>query len=261
MRKDSVAKIRILVAGLILAFGVCIAPAAAFDFTEWDALLKRNVAPVTIDDIRLNGVDYRKIKADPAFPRLLGGLKTVSLAEFQSEPERLAFWINTYNILAVKMVVDHYPVESIKDVGSLFSPVWKRDAGEVAGKMRTLNEVEHEILRRMGDPRIHVAIVCASVSCPDLPDFAFTPEQLEAQLDGRMVAFLENSGKGMRVDKDKVYLSSIFKWFAEDFEAAGGVRRFLSRYLSLDKAEVLNHPETKIRYLDYNWMLNERGKS
>ena len=103
--------------------------------------------------------------------------------------------------------------------------------GVVAGKKRTLNEIEHEILRKMGEPRIHVAIVCASVSCPDLRAEAYTVEKLDSQLDDQLTLFLANPKKGLHIDKKGyLYMSSIFKWFAEDFETKGGVRKFLAPY-------------------------------
>ena len=139
-----------------------------FDFSDWDFLLKKYVNTNTLDGIRLNTVNYEKLKSDQIFLNLVNGLKLFSPSQITTKDEKLAFWINVYNIFAVKMVVDHYPIESIKDVGSLFKSVWKYKAGVVGGRDYTLDEIEHSILRKSGDPRIHVAIVCASISCPDL---------------------------------------------------------------------------------------------
>jgi len=233
--------------------------AGAFDFSGWDALVKKHVNTVTIDGVVLNSVAYKNLKGDPGYKKLIDALKTASLDDLKTKEEKLSFWINTYNILAVKVVLDNYPVKSIKDVGSLFKSVWKRPAGVVAGKERTLNEVEHEILRKMGEPRIHVAIVCASVSCPDLRKEAFTPDKLGEQLDDQVKMFLENTGKGMKIDakKKRVYVSSIFKWFEEDFEPQGGVTAFISRYVSPSRQASLKQYGGKLKYLDYNWDLNE----
>ncbi|MEE9258255.1 MAG: DUF547 domain-containing protein [Nitrospinaceae bacterium] len=248
-----------IAAGLVFPVLFAVSQAQAFDFPGWDALLKKYAAPAVIDGVRLNGLDYRQLKSDPEFPKLVDGLKSVSPGDLKSVHDKLSFWINVYNILAVKTVLDNYPVDSIKDVGSIFKSVWKRDAGVVAGKMRTLHEIEHEILRKMGEPRIHVAIVCASVSCPDLPPDAFAAQRLDDQLDTQMKAFLENQGKGMRVDREKkkIYLSSIFDWFEDDFEPKGGVREFISRYVSPEHKKLLGDPKVKISYLDYNWKVNE----
>ena len=192
---------------LVLMF-FYVSPATAYDFSGWDALLKKYVGTATIDGVALNTVAYKGLKGDPEFEKVIAGLKTASLDGLKTQEEKLSFWINVYNILAVKVVVDHYPVKSIKDVGSLFKSVWKRKAGVVAGQERTLNEVEHEILRKMGEPRIHVAIVCASVSCPDLRKEAFQADRLNEQLDDQVKLFLENTGKGMRIDEKKKRVGS-----------------------------------------------------
>jgi hypothetical protein len=156
------------------------------------------------------------------------------------------------------MVADRFPIKSIKDAGSFFSPVWKKGAGRVAGKERTLNEIEHGILRKMNEPRIHVAIVCASVSCPDLRLEAFTADKLNEQLSDQMKSFLQSSEKGMRMDKKKnrVYLSSIFKWFENDFESRGGVLKFISNYVSPEAAKELMSSGIDVSYLNYNWGIN-----
>ena len=111
----------------------------------------------------------------------------------------------------------------------------------------------------MGEPRIHVAIVCASVSCPDLRGEAYTAAKLDDQLNDQMKLFLENAEKGLRVDtkKGRVYLSSIFKWFKEDFEAKGGVRKYLAPYALASGKAALKNSKLSVYYLDYDWDLNE----
>ncbi len=246
-----------LLLGLIL---FCITqPALAFDFSGWDSLLKKYVAPKTIDGVPLNAVDYKKLAKDPEYKKLIKELEAASLSELKTPKEKLVFWINAYNVMAAKMVVDHYPVKSIKDASSFFSSVWKKEVGKVAGKTRTLNEIEHEILRKMSEPRIHVAIVCASVSCPDLRTEAYTAEDIDHQLDEQVTSFLANSQKGLRLDEGKntLYLSSIFDWFDDDFEAKGGVINFLAPYAPESIREKMKSKSLKIKYLDYNWGLNE----
>jgi hypothetical protein len=232
----------------------------AFDFKAWDGLVKKHVGPTTIAGVRLAGVDYPGIKKDPAYAKLIAELKSFSSVSLKTPKENMAFWINVYNIMGVKMVVDHYPVDSIKDAGSLFGSVWKKTVGVVGGKEVTLNDIEHEILRKMGDPRIHVAIVCASVSCPDLRSEAYTADRLDAQLDDQFKRFLENRSKGLQVDRGKgrVTLSKIFDWFEEDFEAKGGVLPFLARYAPEKDRAFLKKENLDITYLDYNWDLNKR---
>ena len=246
----------------VLMICVVLAPSSAwaFDFKGWDGLLKKHVGPTTIAGVRLAGVNYPGIQKDPAYAKLIADLKTFSPSKLKTDKEKMTFWINVYNVMAVKMVVDHYPVDSIKDAGSLFNSVWKKEVGVVGGKKVTLNEIEHEILRKMGDPRIHVAIVCASVSCPDLRNEAYTADKLDAQLDDQFVQFLENRGKGYQLDRGKkrVTMSKIFDWFEEDFEPKGGVLPFLSRYAPEKDRSLLKNGKVKVSYLDYNWDLNKK---
>ena len=247
----------------ILAFTLLIGlmwviPVYAFDFSDWEVLIKKHVRPKTVDGILINAVDYKNLQNELGFNKLLTRLNSVRMDSLKSREEKLVFWINTYNILAAKMVTDHFPIESIKDLGSFFSPVWDKPAGNVAGKERTLNEIEHEILRKMDEPRIHVAIVCASVSCPDLRLEAFKVNSLNEQLDDQMKVFLKSSEKGMKIDneRNRVYLSSIFKWFEDDFKSRGGVLKFIANYVSHDVAKKLTRSGIKIYYLEYNWAIN-----
>ncbi len=247
----------------VLMVCAVLAPSSAwaFDFKGWDGLLKKHVGPTTIDGVRLAGVNYLALKKDPAYSKLIADLKSFSPATLKTTKEKMTFWINTYNVMAVKMVLDHYPVDSIKDAGSVFTSVWKKEVGVVGGKKVTLNDIEHEILRKMGDPRIHVAIVCASVSCPDLRKEAYTVDRLDAQLDDQFKRFLENRSKGLQVDRGKkrVTLSKIFDWFEEDFESKGGVLPYLSRYAPEKDRAFLKKGNPKVSYLDYNWDLNKRN--
>ena len=245
------------VLGIFFVFSFC-SNSEAFDFSDWDALVKKYVTPKTLEGVRLNAVNYASLKKDPVFSGLITRLESYSPASLESRESTLSFWINVYNILAAKMITDHYPIESIKDVGSFFKSVWKRAAGTVGGKERTLNDIEHEILRKMNAPRIHVAIVCASVSCPDLRQEVYSAGKLNEQLDDQMEKFLRSREKGMKLDerKNRVYLSAIFKWFAEDFESRGGVLKYIGQYVTAEERKVLNNSKIKISYLYYNWKIN-----
>lgn len=249
----------------IVIWGCCIflmgigQSALAFNAANWDILLNKYVAPKTIEGIPLKAVNYRALQKDPLYKQVIADLEKVQLSNFKTKEEQLAFWINAYNIMAIKMVLDHYPVQGIKDAGGLFTTVWKLNVGTVAGKERTLNEIEHDILRKMGEPRIHVAIVCASLSCPDIRPEAYISERLNEQLDDQMQSFLSNEKKGLQVDvpNDRLYLSSIFKWFAEDFESKGGVRPYLAGYAPEKVSALLKNDKFRVTYLDYNWNLNQ----
>jgi hypothetical protein len=183
--------------------------------------------------------------------------------DLRGQSEHLAFWINVYNVLAIDVVLQHYPVASIRDAGGLFTPVWKIDAGSVGGRIRTLHEIEHEILRPMGEPRIHAAIVCASTSCPSLAREPYTAAQLDAQLDASLASFLADSRKGLAVDwpGGPLRLSKIFDWFEKDFAAQGGVRKFITPHAPARERAWLAGPgkSARIRYLGYDWSLNDLG--
>lgn len=206
-------------------------------------------------------VDYAGLGRDARWPQLLHGLEGSSPPA--AGDAQLAFWINAYNILAIRTVVEHYPVESIRDVGSFFSPVWKREAGRIDGKPVTLDQIEHRILRKLGEPRIHAAIVCASTSCPSLAREPYTAEGLEAQLQASTQRWLDDSTKGLRVERarGRVWLSSIFDWFSEDFEPAGGALAFSSRYASAEDRAWIRAHDPEVDYLDYDWALNDWARS
>jgi len=221
------------------------------DWSDYNQLLQTYVQPGSKHDIALNLVEYQALKADVRWPRLLTSLAEFDLQKIASPTEQLSFWINTYNILAIKTVLDHWPLQSIRDAGSFFSPVWKKTAGMVAGEMRSLHDIEHEILRPMGEPRIHFAIVCASVSCPDLKASAYDALHLEKQLDAQAKAFVTHPDKGLSIQGNKLHSSKIFDWFEDDFQAQGGVINFIRNYRNdlPEKPKLASH-------LDYDWSLN-----
>jgi len=236
---------------LTTLFIVCVYPmvAHADAFSSWNGLLKDDVHTGNKHGVELHLVDYQALEHDPRWQQTLTALKQADLSTLSSKQEKLAFWINAYNILAVKMVVDHKGIKSIKDVGSWYAPVWNHDAGIVAGSMKSLNDIENNVLRPMGDPRIHFAIVCASVSCPDLRQEAYQAANLNAQLNEQAASFLSNTAKGARFNHGQLQLSSIFKWFADDFQHVGGVIAFIQQHSSI-KAQKID------AYLDYDWSLN-----
>lgn len=218
-------------------------------WSDYQAVLS-HVKPGTKNGVKLALVDYPAIKADGSLDKAYQSVSAFDPKRLNGRDEQLAFYINVYNILALKTVADHWPIDSIKDVGSLLSPVWDKPAGELGGKTVSLGEVEHKILRPMGEPRVHLAIVCASVSCPDLRDEPYTAAKLSTQLDEQVKLFLDNTGKGLIVDEDKIRVSQIFDWFEKDFAADGGVGAFLKHYRP-------DLPDLKIKTnIDYDWSIN-----
>jgi Protein of unknown function, DUF547 len=244
-------RLRVLLCVLLCGSYSMTAWSSATLWDDYEELLNNYVKPTQINGITLNGVDYQQLRHDPALSRALKNLAAYDLKQLTSREESLAFYINAYNLLAISMVAENWPLTSIRDIGSLFWPVWKREAGVIAGKEVTLDEIEHEILRPMGEARIHFAIVCASLSCPDLRREVYRASQLNQQLDDQVKIFLAHSGKGVVEENKGLRVSRIFYWFAEDFSSQGGVSGFIARYRE-DMAEL---PVTD--YLPYDWQVNK----
>lgn len=164
--------------------------------------------------------------------------------------EKMAYLINTYNAYTLKLILLHYPVESIKDIGSVLESPFKMKFIPFNGKQLSLDDIEKGMLLPMQDPRVHFAINCASESCPKLQAFAFEANQLDKQLEEVTKAFI-NSAEN-EISPKALVLSKIFKWYASDFEAAAGsVPEFISPYVSFTIPK-----NTPISYRDYSWKLN-----
>ncbi len=253
-------------AAAALAYLVAAAPRVqAIDYTAYARLLEAHARPGTINGVQLTVVDYRRVKADRNYPAALRDFATAKPETFRTAAERLAFWINAYNLLAIKAVVDQYPTTSIRNGGGLFRSIWKTRIGIVAGREHALDDIEHSILRKeFKDPRVHMAIVCASVSCPDLRTEPYVAERLDAQLDQATRMFLANRGKGLVVGPDgrTAEVSSIFKWFREDFSGAGGVAAFIrSKAAPILASRISGLTDGGLSYLNYDWSLNDAARA
>lgn len=204
-------------------------------------------------------IDYAKLKANPeTFEKYLDQLATAE-PDKMAYNEQMSFWINAYNALVIKGVIDHYPIKSVKKV-KWFNGFFSRLKFQVAGETYSLDNIEHDIIRKeFVDPRIHFALICASIGCPLIENTSFQPETVEERLDSVTLKFVTNPEK-VRLDRDKrrVYLSKIFKWYKKDFtEGYEGVADFLSDYLSPEDAEFVAAKDVKFHYLDYDWNLND----
>ncbi|MBD0310037.1 MAG: DUF547 domain-containing protein [Microcoleus sp. T1-bin1] len=230
---------------------------ATIDFRIWDELLQRYV-----DD--LGRVNYRRWKAEGAdvLRVWLESLADVDLADFTDADARLALWLNAYNAIAISQVLEVYPIASIRPK-VLGIPNWlsfldffTRSNTIIGGKKYSLNQIEHAILRpEFAEPRIHFALVCASVGCPLLRRGAYFPESVRTQLEADASRFIHNPDK-VRYDAQKktLYLSKIFKWYEEDFvKAAGSVAEYVRGYLGPEAAV---GDGWAIVFLPYDWNLN-----
>lgn len=250
--------------GAILALGWLLVPGALAETgSDYVGLYAELLADYTqsVDAEVGTRVDYRGLRDEPRWQVLLGELATVEPSQLGGRQEQIAFWINAYNIFAIDLVVRHYPVASIRDIGSFFRSVWKREAGSLGIRAYSLDEIEHDILRPMKEPRIHGAIVCASISCPNLAREPYRAQSLNAQLDASIRRWLARPEKGLALDPGagRLKLSRIFKWFAKDFGGRKGVLAFVQKYApGADARWLREHAEkVDVSYLEYNWGLNE----
>ena len=218
----------------------------------WTSLLQSHTKKATKHHIKTVLVDYKTLRQSQTFATVIRQLENTQLSILKTKEEKLAFWINAYNIGAIKLIIDHDPVKSIKDLGSIVSPIWKKPVLFFEDKPYSLDHIEHKILRLLKEPRIHFAIVCASISCPDLRREAYTAAKIDAQLDEQTRLFLQKERKGLSYNGSTkvVRLSRLFKWFASDFDEADGVPSFVNTYS--DKTIIFG----SLLYLPYNWKLN-----
>lgn len=260
---------------LTLCFTLLFAGAAfaQFDasYAAWDGLLKKHVR--WLPDNKQSRVDYAGFQADrAALKQVLDGMSAVSRSEFDgwSKPQQMAFLINAYNAFTVELILTKYPdLKSIKDLGSFIQSPWKKKFFRLLGDERHLDWIEHEQLRPLyADPRVHGAVNCASIGCPALRHEAFAAARLDAQLDDGMLRFMGDRTRN-RVRDGRLEVSSIFKWFKEDFEKGHqGFQRLedvFARYaaqLSDDPAEQarLKAKTMPVSHLDYDWSLNALGR-
>ena len=230
-------------------------------------------------------VNYRALKANRGpLDRYLASAARPDRRSYDgwSDKAKIAFWINAYNAWTLQVILDNYPIKA-SFWASRFYPknsirqiagVWDKLTFRAMGKAMTLNDVEHNVLRKQFDePRIHWGLVCASVGCPNLRAEPYTAERFDEQCREQIEQSLRDPTK-FRVDRGRkrVYLSAILKWFAEDFVSSYGtdakfgdqnrevraVLNFISRYLSRSDQPYLAAGGYKVAYLKYDWSLNER---
>lgn len=243
---------------------------ADFDHGDWDGLLREHVRE--IDGGTATQVDYSGMAADrQVLKAYLVEVAAVQRSTFDSwsTAAQLAFLINAYNAYTVDVILQEYPdIDSIRDIGFLFSSAWNQDFANLFGEPVTLDEIEHGMIRGWGlykEPRIHFAVNCAAVGCPALRAEAFSGNMLEMQLEDSTKKFLSDRTRNY-FDNGRMYISSIFDWYEEDFEKGWGgidsVAEFLADYateLNVDAAitRQLRADDVRIRHLKYDWGLND----
>ncbi len=246
---------------------------ANFDhaYPNWASLLKKHVK--WLPDNKQSRVDYKGFAADRAeLKKVLETFSAVPKADFDkwSRPQQMAFLINAYNAFTVEIILTKYPdLKSIKDIGSFVTPTWKKKFFTLLGEERHLDWIEHEQLRpRYAEPRVHVAVNCASIGCPALFPEPFTAAKLDAQLEDGMQRFLGDRTRNRYAD-GKLEVSNIFKWFREDFEKGhkgfAKLEDVFAKYADLLAAapadrEKIRAKSVSISNLDYDWSLNDLGR-
>jgi hypothetical protein len=257
----------------------------------WMAIMTGVASPVVSQELpdhttfgrvlehHLQGVflDYASLKAGPRdLEDYLAELAATSPRVVEGAPRnaQLAFWINAYNACAIKLVIDHYPIEKRGGLGAVVNVVrgvpansiqqipdtWKREFCNVAGKTRSLDGIEHEIIRPMGEPRIHFAVNCASRSCPVLAPNPYTGDGLDGELDSAVARFVSDSSQYWleRGSEAVVHVNKILDWYGDDFGGEEGVLAFLLKYIPEPDAEYIRqHGSTRLAFDDYDWTLND----
>jgi len=268
LRRILLALALLLPAGQVLAFD--------HTHTAWQGLLAKHVKPFAGGNA--SSVDYTALKVErAALNTYLASITAVGEAEYAkwSKSQRLAFLINAYNAYTVELILTKYPeLESIKDLGSLFQSPWKKKFFSLLGQDRSLDDIEHGMIRSPGafdDPRIHAAVVCASIGCPMLRPEAFVADRLDAQLDDGMRRFLADSTRNrFDADSGRLHVSKIFDWYGKDFEKGHKGYDSLRASFARHAAQLTAIPEGQARvrngdyrldFLDYDWRLNDSKRA
>lgn len=199
-------------------------------------------------------VDYKSFKKDEEkLATYISYLQETTPQESWSNNKQKAFWINAYNAYTLQLILENYPLNSIMDINKNGKTAWKIPFAKVGGETYTLDYIEHEILRKkLFDPRIHVGVNCASISCPKLANTAFTENNIDATLENLMKAFVNDNTRN-KIAKNTIEISSLFDWFTEDFTKNSSLIAYLNTY-----SETKINSDATISYLKYDWSLNNK---
>lgn len=236
-----------------ILFSISLYSQSGVSHSGFDQLLQKYV-----DDQGL--VNYKGLRSERSrLKSYLAILESNAPQKSWTRDQKLAYWINAYNAYTLDLILEHYPVESIKDIGSTIkipfvSTAWDIKFIKIGGKEYDLNNIEHGIIRKdFDEPRIHFALVCAAVSCPKLQNRAYVPEKLDAQLTKAAKEFLNNPSKNSIKNANKATLSKLFNWYGGDFKKEGTLIEYINRYVDTKLSKGAD-----IDWMDYNWQLNEQ---
>lgn len=257
-----------------LMWSVAVMATDTFDHHRWDKLVKQQV--ITFKQGQQSTVNYQALSQNPTeLITYLKELETISKETFNrwAQNDQLAFLINTYNAWTIQLVLSAYPdLKSIKELGHIFRTPWRKPIVRLFGDIYSLDDIEHDLIRgsdQFQDPRIHFALNCASIGCPALRAEAFVGSRLDTQLEAQTNLFLSDRDRNY-FSGNILYVSSIFKWYREDFEKGwrgyNSLHRFLGDYseslgLTASQSAILKSGDMKIRFLKYDWHLNDSAHS
>jgi hypothetical protein len=240
--------------------------AGAPDYTAWGDLLARYYDPA-------RGMKYKDLKGKEAktLADLRSRLAAVDVAALPRN-DQLAYWINVYNVGTVSIVVEHYPVNSIRDISTdpiIRLNVFKKPSVQVRGGRLSLNDIENDKIRAaFKDPRIHFAINCAAVSCPPLRTEPYVGGRVGEQLDDQARRFLNDPARGVKIEADGgggvvIHVTKVMDWFADDFDKWGGGQvAFIRKYVTPDKQKAIDAAKGKVKldFYPYDWKLNDASR-
>ncbi len=237
---------KVIVLAAFLSMQLAFSAQSVIDHSIFTAVLRKHVVHAA--------VDYPAIKQDKRFAEYLKMISAVKPESIRAGGERLAFWINAYNAFTIKLVVDNYPVKSIRDIKQGKLGPWDIVWIEIGGRKYSLNQIEHEIIRKEFDePRIHMALVCAARSCPPLRSEAYNGAALEGQLHENSKAFILDTTKNYYDRETRtLHISELFNWYGSDFNKKyGSAQGFVLKMLGIPDVK----PVTT-KYVSYDWSLN-----
>lgn len=208
-------------------------------------------------------VNYAAIKANPEqLEKYIAQAAAVSRAEFDgwNQAEKISFLSNLYNAVTLKLIIDNYPVKSIKKIGGFFTSPWSLKVVPLFGEQESLDYLEHKVIRKwFNEPRIHFALVCAAKSCPPLRSEAYVPSRMDEQFDDQGRVFMAQTSKNrVSGDGSTLVLSKIFDWYGGDFTTGDrSVADYVKPYLpEAARARLASNP--RLKYSDYDWSLNKQ---
>lgn len=269
MKHNSLQKYFTLIIAALLVFTstTAFADAEKFERLYGDLLTKYWSPAVKVQGINSTVIDYARIKLDAQnsnslFRKTLKAIEQVNPEQLQDRNVAKAFWINAYNFAAIRLIIENYPVDSIRSLSiSLFKYPWSKKAIQIGGKSYSLQQIEKEVLlKQFNDPRILFSISCAAVSCPDISSEPFVADRLNSQLDAMTRNYFSNYDKGLRLDRKKktLTLSSVIKKDRHLFpDNERGIPDLVLRYAEPGISGWLKKNTVTIGYFKHDWTLND----